>query len=367
MWADAVLANAQGKHQDAIKGYEALLSQYPNHALFGVRLGQALFNQRRYGDAKRVFLAQDPQIQALTHAYIQAIQRLEKPQISLSANIINDKNINNAPKNRDLGGGWVANDPQSAKGVYGSVSIEKSHLLPDGVIFRPQLSMHTKRYQDAKQYDEMSAQLSGAISIHRPRHSITITPSYERTHYAGGQKNQTKMRHFSDTVGLGMDYDWRATSTLGVSLGAHLYKNSYQTRTHLNGHTLSLTPALTLTPKGNLSMAKLALNYQRTHTQSKDDSFVRYGVQGTVLGHFGDVGVQGSVGIARREYGAPMPIFNQTQVNDEFYGHVSLWHDKIRYRQFVPRLSYHYQKTDSNIALYSYDKGRLFVEVVGRF
>lgn len=365
IWAKAVLARGEHRPDEAVGHYRALLDKYPHHALFSVRLGQAYFANRHHAEALELFEAQDDAIKHELMPYINAIKKQQKLRTSFAMNMINDKNINNAPKQRDLGGGWTADEPQASRGIALDVAVDKSYLLPDGVVFRPQLSLHTKRHQDTKHYDEMSLKASSAIGVHDHQHSLTVTPFYERMYYAGGQKQHHKMRHFSDHVGIGVDYDWRASRALTLSLSTQLTQNHHQARKHLEGHSVSISPMMSVA--GDDWLGRLAVDYQKTHAQDKDDSFVRYGVRGSLMKQWGQLGVQGHVGLARREYQAVMPIFNKTQINDEWQAGVSLWHDKIRYKQFVPRLSYHYQKTDSTIGLYSYDKGRLFVEVTGRF
>lgn len=365
IWANAVLARGEHRPDEAVGHYRALLDKYPHHALFAVRLGQAYFANRHYIEALELFEAQDEPIKRELMPYIHAIKKQQKPRANFAVNMINDKNINNVPKQRDLGGGWMADEALASRGILLDLAVDKSYLLPDGVVFRPQLSLHTKRYQDAKHYDEMSLKLASAIGINNHQHSLTITPFYERMYYAGGQKQHSKMRHFSDHVGIGMAYDWRANRALTLSLSTQLTQNHHQVRKHLEGHSVSVSPMMSV--MGDDWMGRLAVDYQKTHAQDKDDSFVRYGVRGSLMKQWGQLGVQGNVGLARREYQAVMPIFNKTQINDEWQAGLSVWHDKIRYKQFVPRLSYHYQKTDSTIGLYSYDKGRLFVEVTGHF
>lgn len=367
-WANAVMLNGQKKYDSAIKHYQSLLQDYPDHALLSVRLGQALFANRQYAEALAIFSAQEASIQKELSPYFEVIARLQKPRVNVLANMINDKNINNAPKQRDLGGGWTAGEPQASQGVFVSVGVDKNYLLPDGVVFRPQFNVQTKRHKQAKHYDELVMWAGSGIGVHDHKHSLNITPFYERTYYAGGRQGEHKLHYFSHQLGVQMDYDWRAYPNLSLSVSAQATKNRYQTRQHLDGHGVSISPSVSFTPKSSPDvMMRLALDYQHIKTQDKDDSYIRQGVRANVSKQWGDVGVLGSVGVAQRKYQAPAPIFNRQQINHEYQAGVSIWHDKIRYKHFVPRLSYHYQKTDSNIGLYSYDKGRLFVEMTGRF
>ena len=73
-----------------------------------------------------------------------------------------------------------------------------------------------------------------------------------------------------------------------------------------------------------------------------------------------------TVGIAKRSYKEPT-YFGITQDNDEYSTSLSLWHKKIHYAGFTPKVTWSYSKTDSNVAIYSYDKNQIFFDVTKSF
>lgn len=367
-WAMAVVNVAEGDFGEAVRKYRYLHQKYPNNLMFGVRLGQAYFGNKQYKEAKQLFLAQPADIQAELSPYLAYIKAMERPNFAAVGNFLSDKNINNAPDNRELGGGWVASEPESANGVFLHTSVGKRFLLTDGAFLHPEVRADSKLYWDAKHYNEVMVRASFGIGTQNAQQSITVSPFVERTNYAGGNKNEPDLRHFSDSVGVSVDVGKTLTPRSRLNVNAEVAKNTYAERKHLDGHSISLSPTLSVYPKAlNNAVFSVGADLQHTKTKDKDDSYHRYGARVSFAKEWEKLGIRSSVGVARREYLAPMPIFNKTQINDEYNANLSLWHKDLSYRQFVPRLTWQWQKTDSTVDLYSYDKSRVFIEIGGGF
>lgn len=368
-WANAVLSGKNRQFSHAISDYQALHQAYPNNPIFTVRLAQNLFANKQYTQADELIKTLPTDFAKELSPYTAAIERMQKPNFQLGGNIIIDKNINNAPNNPDLGGGWTASTPESARGIAINASLDRNFLLDQGMTLTPALSVQGKLYQDAKHYNEISARFGMAMGKHSHANSLTITPFYEQTHYAGGKKTDPKLQHFNDSVGFDLTATHRFDAKNQLSLSASISKNFHHLREHLTGHSVSISPTFSTRPAvfGQDAWLAIGADYQYNHTQDKDDSYRRTGIRASFGKKWHDFGMRGSVAIAKRRYLAPMPIFNQTQINHEHHASLSLWHDKLSYRNFTPRLTWQHQKTDSTIGLYSYDKNRLFVELSGSF
>lgn len=369
IWADAVLSGAAGKHGKASDIYRSLYQQYPNNVLFAVRLIQSLFADKQYLQAKALLAKQPADIAQELHTYQTALTNLTKPSLSFSGNVIVDKNINNAPNQTDLGGGWTANAPEQAHGIAINVGVDKKILLDDGLLFEPAMTVNAKLFADAKHYNETQVRLSANTAKNTALGSVFVSPFVETAWYAGGKKGADELEHFSDTMGVGLGGHRRLgqKSQLGVQM--ELAKHYHNIRHHLTGHSVNVGANFATRPDwlGDGGWASIGTDYQQTHTQDKDDSYTRVGVRGTIGKQWQDLGVRGSIHMAQRRYHAPMPIFNQIQKSDEYFANVSIWHNKISYLGLTPKLTWQYQKNDSNIALYSYDKSRVFVEIGRQF
>lgn len=367
-WAMAVLNTAEQDFNEAVKKYRALYKKHPKNPIIAVRLGQAYFANRNYADAKAIFLAQPADIQSELSPYLVEIARLEKLNIHANSNFLSDKNINNAPQNSNLGGGWTANAPESANGVFVNVGAGKRIFLAEGAFLHPEIDLNGKWYWDSKHYNEAVVRASLGVGKGTASEYWSVSPFYERTHYAGGQRDKHKLAYFSDAVGVSFDAGKQA-GQWRVNVGSELAQNSYADRKHLNGYSLSVSPTVSVSPAflGSRALASVGADYQYTSTRDRDDSYQRTGVRFSAVKEWQSVGVRGSLGIAKRQYFAPMPIFNKVQENNEYQGSLSIWHNRLSYKTLTPRLTWQYQKTDSSIPLYSYDKNRVFVEIQGGF
>lgn len=364
VWSEAVLAG-QDNPKKAAALYQTLANNNPNNPLFGVRLGQSYFANRQYLEAKQTFLTQPPTLQSELLPYLDHINAQQRPQLHFGGNFLSDKNINNAPTNSDLGGGWTASPPEAAHGVYLNANSSKRLLSYDGFFVQPELSLTGKLYWDARHYNEATARLSAGLGKQTARTSLSLSPFAERTYYAGGKKETPDFRHFSNAMGATLNLNTRLGNNQ-LSVFSELSYNTYQERKHLNGYSLALSPTITFYPQANTAVS-LGSDHQYTHTQDKDDSYRRTGFRASMARQWNDFGVRGSVGLARRTYLAPMPIFNQVQQNREYNASLSVWHNRLSYKGLTPRLTWQYQKTNSSIALYSYDKSRVFVELNAGF
>lgn len=366
VWATAVI-DGKDSPPKAIKGYKKLLDKHPNHTIIAVRLGQAYLANRQYTEALRVFKTQEPALSEQLLPYITYIEQIQKPQVSLSGNFLSDKNINNAPNNTTLGGGWRASPPESATGVLANINASKRFLFDDGQFLAPELNVNGKYYWNAKHYNEMVSRASLGIGKQDNTHQFVISPFFEHTAYAGGKKDQAKFSSFSWATGIG--FETRSPiKQYTLSVNGEIAKNSYTTRKHLDGYAVNISPTLSYTPSWfDNGVVGIGGDVGYVHTQDKDDSYRRMGVRFLASKQWQNVGVRGNIGIAKRDYLAPMPIFNKTQNNTEYNASLSIWHNGLTYKNIVPRLTWQYQKTDSTIGLYNYDKNRLFVELGTRF
>lgn len=366
-WANAVLATKNQDYPNAIKLYQNLNHEYPENQIFSTRLAQSLFANRQYNEAYH-FITNDSKLASQMQPYLKTIDKLTKTNVRFDGNLIFDKNINNAPDKRDLGGNWTASEPLSAHGIALNGNFSKNFLFDKGLELKPDIKLRSKLYHDVKQYNEISVRSSLKVSKNNAKNGISMTPFHEITHYAGGKAEQNKLKHFSDSIGMQFNINTKINTKSQISVSGEFAKNFYQTRKHLNGYSISISPtfATSLQTFDN-TWLNVGLGYQQTLTQDKDDSYRRIEANASISKQWQDIGVNANFELAKRTYLAPMPIFNKTQINREYNTSISIWHNKLRYKNIVPRLTLQHQKTHSSIPLYNYDKNRVFIELTGLF
>lgn len=370
-WARGMVAEKQGNAKKAVRHYRIALAENNEAGLVRLRLAIALFANKEYVASEDQFtklLSEKdipPQLTQVIQEYLTAIKRQNRLSINGGINYLSDKNINNAPKNSDLGGGWTAPTPQSAHGVGYNFDLDKKWGLSDGFFWQSRLNTYGKLYTDNKSYNELSVRISAGMGHEDARHTFALLPFIEKNYYAGDSADD-ELKYFSQAKGVTAEWSYWITPKWQTNLYGEVAEQDYATRIHLNGlsrsgggHVLYLSNAQRYYFAG--------LNFNRTDTQDGEDSFVRRGLRvgmGQELGY--GFSTRLSAGVAEKDYRSA-GFFGKIQQNDEYEASVSLWNKKIHYAGITPRVTWQYQKVDSNLPLYEYDKNKIFIEMSKQF
>ena len=73
-----------------------------------------------------------------------------------------------------------------------------------------------------------------------------------------------------------------------------------------------------------------------------------------------------SVAYARRTY-KDVDLLGIRQKNNEYQTNVILWHRNVYFWGITPKITWSYQKNDSNHPFYRYDKNRIYLEMSKTF
>lgn len=370
-WARGMIAEKQGDAKKSVRHYRIALSENGEAGLLRLRLAIALFANKEFTASEDQFtkLLSDKdipdQLAQVIQDYLTAIKRQNRLSVSGGVNYLSDKNINNAPSNPDLGGGWTAPKPQSAHGVGYNFDVDKKWRLPDGFFGQARLNTYGKLYTDNKSYNELSVRVSAGMGHEDARHTFALLPFVEKNYYAGDSADD-ELRYFSQAKGVTAEWSYWITPKWQSSLYGEVAEQDYATRIHLNG--LSRSGGGNVLYLANAQRYYFAgLNFNRTDVRDGEDSFVRRGFRvgmGQELGY--GFSTRLSAGIAEKDYRSA-GFFGKIQQNDEYEASVSLWNKKIHYAGITPRVTWQYQKVDSNLPLYEYDKNKVFIEMSKQF
>lgn len=370
-WARGMVAEKQNNAKKAVRHYRIALSENGEAGLLRLRLAISLFANKEFDASEDQFtklLSEDdlpPDIAQVIQEYLTAIKRQDRLSISGGINYLSDKNINNAPSNPDLGGGWTAPAPQSAHGIGLNLNLDKKWGLPDGFFWQTRLDTNGKYYTDNKAYNELTVRVSAGMGHADARHNFALLPFFEKNYYAGDHANH-KLDDFSKAKGVSAEWSYWLTPKWQTSLYGEVAEQDYATRIHLNGLSRSASGSILYLPNARRYYFA-GLDFNRTDTRDGDDSFVRRGVRvgmGQELGYGFSTRVIASV--AEKDY-REAGFFGKIQQNDEYSVSISLWNKKIHYAGITPRVTWQYQKVDSNLPLYQYDKNKVFVEMSKQF
>ncbi len=371
-WASAIVAKKNQQHTEAIKSYRQILAEHADIQPVRLQLAVALFENNELEASEDQFkkLRSEPLIPEITQLidqYLYAINQRDRWTFSGGVTYLNDPNINNAPKAGTTYGNWQAPKRESAEGVGFNFDLGKKWSWGNGFFNELRLATNGKYYWDNKKYNEMSLRGSVGLGFQNAKYTLTLLPFMEQTLYAGGSERSDTLKRFSKSGGLALETNYWLSPKWQLSANYEYAEQRYASRLHLNGNYHFISSGLVYLASANQYWFA-NLNYNRTATRDKDDSFFRRGIS---LG-WGQEWGKGlssrlSVSFAQKRYKAPMPIFNITQRNKEFGAQVSIWHRAIHFWGITPRLTYHFTKTKSNHNFYSYDKHRVFLEFSKQF
>lgn len=372
-WANAISARNQRNHSQAIRHYRQLLADKTDIPMARFQLAVTLFENNELEASEDQFqklrsenLSEDSR--ATIDQYLDAIRQRDRWAFGGGFTFLNDRNINNAPKKETTVKGWKSNStPESGQGIGFNADLGKKWSWGNGFYNEFRLALNGKYYWNNKKYNELSTRANFGLGYQNAKWNISLLPFMEQMLYAGGSNQSQSIKRFSKTSGATLENVYWLSPKWQLSQTYEYGEQRYTRRKHLNGNYHFLSAGVTF-----LANAKqywfANLNYNRTSTRDRDDSFIRKGVS---LG-WGQEWGQGlstrlSVSYARKNYKAPMPIFGITQRNKEIGVQASIWHRAIHYKGITPRLTYSYNKVNSNHAFYRYDKQKIFIDLSKRF
>ncbi|WP_440210476.1 surface lipoprotein assembly modifier [Actinobacillus pleuropneumoniae] len=371
-WSKAVIARHHGNYSEAIRHYREILAMYSEATAARLQLAVSLFENNELEAAEDQFekVRSDnvpDEIKALVDKYIAAIAQRDRWTFSGGMTYLNDPNINNAPKAGTTYGNWIAPKSESAQGIGFNFNIGKKWSWGNGFYNELRLNTSGKYYWNNKKYNEVSGRGSLGLGYQNARYDVTLLPFMEQTLYAGGSKNNESVKRFSKASGATLETSYWLSPQWQWNTNYEYAEVRYMDRKHLNGNYHFVSSSLTY-----LANAKQYwfgnLNYNRTATRDKDNSYVRRGIS---LGWGQEWGLglstRISLSYAQKNYKAPLPIFGVTQRNKEYGINTSIWHRAVHYWGITPRLTYSFNKVKSSHVFYSYDKHRVFIEFSKRF
>lgn len=368
-WAEAVVAHGRGDYAGAVRHYRRLIAKNPEHTAVRFRLAQALFADKQWEAAQDQFeKLRSESAEAETHVqpYLAAVRRQSRWEISGGISYLHDRNINNAPKNREVGGGWTAPAAESGQGLSYHAAVAKKQPLQQGFFGQWQLDANGRHYWDNRRYNELTVRTSLGGGRENARHSLTVAPFYEQTWYAGGRVGDEALKRFARSSGLSAQWQYRPHPNWQISLSGETAINRYRSRVHLNGRSQNASATVVYAANARQYWFGGA-DWGRTHTRDGDDSFIRNGIRAG-WGQEWPLGLSTriSASYAHRNYRAA-GFFGQRQRNKESSLTASVWHRNLHFWGITPRLTWHYQQVKSNLPLYTYAKQRAFIEVSKQF
>ncbi|MGP1519880.1 MAG: surface lipoprotein assembly modifier [Haemophilus parainfluenzae] len=370
-WGEAMMATHQGDYASAVQQYRELFAKRPEILQLRYQLAHALFLNNDNEAAKDQFQklraeVNDTSSQQMIDQYLIAINQRDQWKINGGISFLNESNINNAPKAGTRIGAWKAWEREQAHGLSYYVGAEKKWSLPNQFFAKLVLDGQGKYYWDNKKYNEFNARIGAGLGYQTANTELSFLPFTERRWYSGGSSGSDAMKQYSKNSGVRVDVTHWLNKSWQISTALEYGEQRYATRKHLNGNNYLWSNTLLFLPYSG-QYWYIGADYNRENTRDLDNAYQRKNVRlGWVQEWPLGISSRLSVAYARRAYKGE-DLLGIRQKNKEYQSNVTLWHRNVYFEGITPKITWSYQKNNSNHAFYRYDKNRIYLEMSKTF
>ncbi|MDO5640727.1 MAG: surface lipoprotein assembly modifier [Neisseria sp.] len=374
-YAEGALLRGRGEVGAAVARYREIVAAHPDLPYVKLDLGLMLAEDKQYREAERVLAEVEaaevtPATKRLAAAYRAAAVKAQAWQPDVSLQYERTDNVNNASDERIIewqGQRWTKSAdslPQSAEGFRYGLGVQRDLNVGGHHFAHFNLRGDGVHYWDNQDYSEQSLRVAAGYKNQNARRSWGVIPFVEQN-WLGGSR-------YSRLYGANLEYSRVLSPRWQLMLNASRTEKRYQeapTAARYNGfaHLLSAT-ALYRAADSWLLFG--GLDQQWDNTREKADASARSGIRiGTVKTFKNGLGTRLNLRYARRAFDAPATlVYEHTRNDHEYQAQAALWHRKVSWKGFTPRLNFRYLKIDSNMpAFYSRSSGQWFVSVEKAF
>lgn len=375
-WAEAMLL-AEKDLDKSIRAYRVLAAKFAENDFIRFQLASALFYNQEFDAAQEQFqkLRASSTVSktdiALFDQYLEQIANKSKWNFSFGAQYLNDKNITDSA---DVGttvvlpnGGTLTqeNPKETGRGINYNLGANKQWSFSNGRYVQLDSEINHKYYWDNKKFNELTAYVSTGVGYADARLTLQATPYAMQRWYAGGFNSENnKLKAYTQTTGVSLLGSYwvkpNVKYTASYSGSYDRYRDDSLAKRY-NGlsQTVSNNAMWLTSPKQYWG---LGVDLTKRNAKDKINSYTRANAR-VFWGQEWPKGfaTRTSVSVAKRNYREAN--FLGKQKNTEYKTSVSVWNKAVHFKGFTPRLTFSYEKTKSNIPLYSFDKKQAFIEV----
>ena len=382
-YARAIVARADGRAADSVAYYRQVIAQQPDALAVRMQLAQALFENSENEAANDQFNKLQAEnlpdeVREVVKGYQEALLKRDSWSFYAGVNILREKNINQAPKERRLGGylseeecsqaqaanpnddcyrGWTFNEPIDALGINYQFGSSKKWSWQRGYYGKLDVDGYGKYYPSETDYNDMTLRVAPAVGYADQRDEVGVSPFHERRLYGN--------KAYSYTNGARVYWNRWWTPAL-QSLSAFEYGNVNNTQRSRSDNTNQLASGSLLyyASARQYWLAGVDL-YREGNPDDDSDSFNRYNSR-IAWGQEWPKGISSRVQLnyARRYYRAPTMFSDGANRRDKEWGaRVSLWHRSVHFGGMTPRLTFSRNSIGSNDEYYEHNKNRLYLEL----
>jgi len=368
-YAEAKLASLHQDYALAIRIYRKMLSERPALTSIRMELAKVLFADRQdraarlqFDKVKSVKNLPDSAYQQIDR-YIDALNSYNTWQIDASVSYLKTNNVENVSSATSIENtGFIKGErmlPQKAHGFRYGVGVNRELNVGGNHFVTTNGRFSGVHYWDNQDYSEKSLYASFGYRYHSALQAIGFTPFFEQ--------NWLGSPRYSKNYGAVADFRRELTAYWAISGSfSHTQKRYVQesvARRH-NGYINGISLSLSYQAKPNwLLFGGMEGSVDRS--KDKAESSLRRGVNIGSVWELKEFVSRVSLRYVKRDFRAENFYFPTKKRQDKEYSlNVSVWHNRLQWQGFVPKLNYRYRKIDSNIPeFYSRKSGEWFVSV----
>ena len=360
---------AEKEYAQAISLYQQILDEKPELAYPRFDLGVMLFENKQYRQAKAELEHAkpelSPQMQQLTERYMQAMAERQSWQPDMELQYTQTDNVNNASSQQDiiLRGLRFKKDeeslPQKAHGFRYGVGVNRELNISGNHFVTANGRFSGVHYWDNQDYSEKSLYASLGYRYRSALQTVGFTPFFEQ--------NWLGSPSYSKNYGAVADFRRELTAYWAISGSfSHTQKRYAQegvARRH-NGYINGASLSLSYQARQNWLLFG-GMEGSLDRSKDKEETSIRRGVNIGSVWEMKDFVSRVSVRYVKRDFQAENFYFPMKKRQDKEYSFNStIWHNKLQWQGFVPKLNYRYRKIDSNIPeFYSRKSKEWFISV----
>ena len=372
-YAKGAMLRAEPEYAEAIALYQQILVDKPELSYPRFDLGVMLFENKQYRQAEMELKQAKPmlssQMQQLAERYLQAITERQSWQPDVELQYTQTDNVNNASSQQDiiLGGLRFKKDeeslPQKAHGFRYGLGLNRELNLDGNHFIAFNSRFSGVHYWDNQDYSEKSLYASLGYRHRSALQAFGFMPFFEQ--------NWLGSPRYSKNYGMVADFRRELSTYWVISTSiSHTQKRYVEpsiARRH-NGYINSVTLSLSYQVKPNwLLFGGVEGSIDRS--KDKAESSLRRGVNIGTVWELKDFVSRVNLRYIKRDFRAENFYFPEKKRQDKEYSlNATLWHNKLQWNGFIPKLNYRYRKIDSNIPeFYSRKSSEWFVSVEKQF
>ncbi|MFC0323486.1 surface lipoprotein assembly modifier [Gallibacterium melopsittaci] len=371
-YAEAGINHLEHNYSDAFLALQNLLTVKPELDYVRLDFARMLVEDKQFVEARTEFQrlekSRNPQIQHIAKEAIKQLDELFKTQWDISAYYSRNDNVNQASDIKTLylwGVPFTKNEdsmPKSGQGITYSLMANKLISIKGHHYLNFEGSYSGTEYWDQKDYSESTLRLSPGYLYQKYNFSMKLSPFYEQN-WLGG-------KNYNNHTGIDLSFMQKINDKQVIipyfSYSYKHYNDPQLSEYEGRRYQIGITVAYQLTSAWRIFTG---MDYQYDNLKSiVETSHTLAGRVGSRYQWQNGLGVQFNLRMAERKFAAHHTFFNKIRKDYDFSGTVAIWHDKLNYKGFMPKLVYQYRNVNSNIPeLYSWDSKGMRLEISKSF